>query len=29
VPKISGFKVHNGRGLYAEKCETKYRTEIV
>jgi casein kinase II subunit beta len=28
VPKIAGFKVHQGRGSFAEKIETKYRTEI-
>ena len=28
VPKIAGFKVNNGRGVYNEKIETKYRTEI-
>ena len=28
VPKIAGFKVHDGRGVYAEKIETKYRTEV-
>lgn len=27
-PKIYGFKVHNGRGAYAEKVVTKYRTDI-
>jgi casein kinase II subunit beta len=25
VPKISGFKVHNGRGIYSDKIEAKYR----
>ena len=28
VPKISGFKVHNGRGAYAEKIEIKYRVNL-
>ena len=28
VPKISGFKVHNGRGIYAEKIDTKYRINL-
>ena len=28
VPKIAGFKVHNGRGIYSDKIETKYRVDI-